>query len=207
MTALVQTAGVHGYSSPCPNHVVFSSHICMSLAEAFNFLLGEHLIVGAGCYKGVQERAYALPEAVFHEMQRRWPHVTADQESILILGSPRARNWRPATLRYIDGSGRADVDLGIWRSVTYDTARKQENWSFFNGSYFICEVDPPANMFEAEQREIAKKLAALDSILKTLNVHFDTDLLDYQGVADGLDTMLKSQYDNAFNAGIDTGAT
>jgi hypothetical protein len=62
-------------------------------------------------------------------------------------------------------------------------------------------------MFEAEQREIAKKLAALDSILKTLNVHFDTDLLDYQGVADALDTMLKSQYDNAFNAGIDTGAT
>jgi DNA polymerase-1 len=31
--------------------------------------------------------------------------------------------------------------------------------------------------------------------------------LDYQGVADGLDTMLKSQYDNAFNAGIDAGAT
>jgi hypothetical protein len=187
---LVQTAGVHGYSSPCPNHVVFSTAIPIGNAEAFNFLLGEHLLHGVGCYKGVQERSYALPEPVFHEMQRRWPHITAGQESILILGSPRARNWRPATLRYIDGSGRADVDLGIWRSTTYANARAQDNWSFFNGSYFICEIDPPANMFEAEQRETAKKLAALDSILKTLNVHFDTDLLDYQGVADGLDDML-----------------
>jgi hypothetical protein len=179
----------------------------MQRNNALRSLIGQHIMYGHGVYNGNAEHSYALPIAVYHEFIRRFPTYMAGQESILILGSPQARNWRPAKLQYVDGSGRADVDLGVWRSTTAEEAIKHDSYSYLNNNCFICEIDPPANMHEAEQREVAKKLAALDSILKTLNVHFDTDLLDYKGVADGLDDMLKRSYDNAFNAGIDTGAT
>lgn len=204
MNALVQTAGVHGYSSPCPNHIVFSStHLPNHMRiDSVRLLIADHLIVGRGAYNGQHEEAYSLPDAVFYEMVRRFPFITRGQESILILGSPQARNWRPATLRFIDGSGRADVDLGVWRSVTEEQAFSNDNWSYFNGHYFICEIDPPANMYEAEQREVQKKLAALESILTTLHTHFGIPLDDATTVAGALDDMLKSKYDEAVNAGI-----
>ena len=202
---LVQTAGVHGYSSPCPNHVVFSMredvYKLLIECDAFWQMVGGAqgaFIEGRGSWHGDEERSFALPQELFNAVVFRWPIILADQDAIIELGTPQARNWRPATLIWVKKGERED--LGVWRSVTEEDAKLHDSWSFFNDRYFICEVDPPANMFEAEQRETAKKLAALDSILKTLNEHFDTDMLDYQGVADGLDDMLQRWYDTALNS-------
>ncbi len=203
---LVQTAGVHGYSSPCPNHVVFSTEECIQTfmrIDAVRLLIADYLIVGNGCYKGELEFAYALPEAVFYEMQRRFPFITRGQESILLLGSPQARNWRPATLKYIDGSGRDNVDLGVWRSVTHEDAMKHDNWSFFNGHYFICEVDPPANMYEAQERTKQKKLDALEKIIVVLKEYFDGMPDDPARIAECLADNLQRNYDNGFVSGAE----
>jgi hypothetical protein len=202
---LVKTAGVHGYSSPCPNHVIFSMredvYKLLVECDAFWLMVGEEFIEGSGAWYGDEERAFALPQELFNAVVFRWPVILADQDAIIELGTPQARNWRPATLVWIKKGERED--LGVWRSVTEEDAKLHDSWSFFNDHYFICEVDPPANMFEAEQREVAKKLAALDSILKTINQHFDTDLLDYKAVADGLDANLNRMYDDAFISGAE----
>lgn len=204
---LVQTAGVHGYSSPCPNHIVFSTSAFLSqympTNAALRDLIADHIIYGNGSYNGKAEHSYALPEAVFNEFVRRFPMFLAGQESILILGSPQARNWRPARLQYIDGSGRPDVDLGVWRSVTEEDAKKHDNWSFFNDHYFICEVDPPANMHEAQEREKQKKLDALDKIITVLKTHFDDMPGDPMRIADALDDNLCKYYDNGFVSGAE----
>lgn len=201
---LVQTAGVHGYSSPCPNHIVFSTYDDIQSfmrIDAVRLLIEDHLIVGNGCYKRELELAYALPEAVFYEMQRRFPFITRGQESILLLGCPQARNWRPATLKYIDGSGRDNVDLGVWRSVTYEDAMEHDSWSFFNENYFICEVDPPANMHEAQERAKKKKLDALDKIIGVLKEYFDCIPDDPVRIAECLADNIQRNYDNGFMSG------
>ena len=167
MTGLVSTAGVHGYSSPCPDHVVFSvdegMYDILSQSEAWAGLVAEHLEIGVGCYNGKQETALCLPKEVFDEMYRRWPWIMHDQESVLVLGTPESQNWRPATLVFTDGS--TTVDLGTWLEVTEAEARTCDGWSCFNGHWFACQDDPADSVGTAEERLLEAKAAILDRML------------------------------------------
>lgn len=202
---LVQTAGVHGYSSPCPDHVIFSMredvYKLLIECDAFWQMVGYDFIEGAGSWNGEEERAFALPQELFNAVVFRWPVIIADQDAILVLGTPQARNWRPATLKYLKSGVTENV--GVWRSVTKEDAIVSNSWSFFNGHYFICEVDPPANMYEAEERKKQAKLDALDKIMYILRQHFEGMPNDPAKVAELLDYNLNRVYDNGFVSGAE----
>lgn len=202
---IVQTAGVHGYSSPCPNHIIFSVredvYKLLVDCDAFWQMVGRELIEGRGMWHGEEERAFALPQELFNAVVFRWPAILADQDAIIELGTPQARNWRPATLVWIKKGERED--LGVWRSVTEEDAKLRDGWSYFNGHYFICEVDPPANMYEAEERKKQAKLDALDKIMYILRQHFEGMPNDPVKVAELLDDNLNRVYDNGFVSGAE----
>lgn len=202
---LVQTAGVHGYSSPCPNHVIFSMredvYKLLIECDAFWQMVGVEFIEGRGSWHGDAERAFALPQELFNAVVFRWPVILADQDAIIELGTPQARNWRPATLVWVKKGERED--LGVWRSVTEEDAKVHDSWSFFNDHYFICEVDPPANMYEAEERKKQAKLDALDKIMYILRQHFDAMPNDPVRAAELLDDNLNRVYDNGFVSGAE----
>ena len=165
-----QTAGIQGYSIPCPDHVVFSvdegMYGIVSQSEAWAGLVAEHLSIGLGCYNGKQETALCLPKDVFDEMYRRWPWIMHDQECVLVLGTPESQNWRPAELLYLT-SGCA-VDAGTWLEVTEAQARAQDGWSFFNGHWFICDDDPADSVGTAEERVLEAKAKLLDQVMPKL---------------------------------------
>lgn len=164
---LISTPGVHGYSSPCPDHVIFSvdegMYGILSQSEAWAGLVAEHLEIGIGCYNGKQETALCLPQAIFDEMHRRWPCIMHDQESILVLGTPESQNWRPAKLVWLNNSG--ERDLGTWLEVTEEQATLLGDWSCFNGHWFICDEDPADSVGTAEERILERKAALLDKIM------------------------------------------
>lgn len=177
-TAMANMAGVHGYSSPCPDHVIFSvdegMYGILSQSEAWAGLVAEHLEVGIGCWKGKEETCFALPQEVFDEMLRRWPWIMHDQESILVLGTPESQNWRPAKeVSMQHDSGWREEDLGTWIEVTEAEARKQDGWSCFNGHWFTCLDDPPDSVGTAEERLLEAKAAALDKIMGVMNENYD----------------------------------
>lgn len=153
-------SGIHGYSSPTPDHVFFS--ISDDRADWFKVvrdvvIQDEHILRFWGCYKGVHEVSYCVPAELFWMILRTWPHLFSDQESVLFLGTPQARNWRPAKLLMLK-TGEY-VDIGTWRSATRTEAIKSGNYTHCpeRNLYWVCEVDPPAN--EWERKERAKKVA------------------------------------------------
>jgi hypothetical protein len=158
-------------------------------------------IEGRGSWHGDEERSFALPQELFNAVVFRWPIILADQDAIIELGTPQARNWRPATLIWVKKGERED--LGVWRSVTEEDAKLHDSWSFFNDRYFICEVDPPANMFEAEERKKQAKLDALDKIMYVLKQHFEGIPDDPAKVCELLDDNLNRVYDNGFVSGAE----
>lgn len=166
MTGLVSTAGVHGYSSPCPDHVVFSVspdiYSIISQSEAWASLCAEHLEIGEGCWEGVRETSFCLPLEVYEEMNRRWPFIMRDQDIVLVLGTPESQNWRPAALYEPDLNNRSD--FGTWHEVTEEQARASSGWSFFNGHWFICEDDPADSVGTEEERLLEAKAALLDKV-------------------------------------------
>jgi hypothetical protein len=124
------------------------------------------VVFGTGCYRGVTEKAYCMPEEMFNTLLRRWPFILHDQESILILGTPRSQNWRPATLRYL-ADGREE-DLGMWVEEARDKVDDNAGWSFFNGHWFVCKKDPPRSIGHAKEQQVERDLAALKSIMNTI---------------------------------------
>jgi len=155
--------GIQGYSAPCPDHVVFSvsTH---RLNPVLSVLLSEHGEAGIGSYKGKQESAYVLPKVVFDFFMFTNPSILHGQESVLILGTPEARNWRPATLRYLDG--RLPKDLGMWIECTEKYALSMPDWSLFNNRWYVCVHDPIESEGDREERITAvKELAYADALL------------------------------------------
>lgn len=168
-------SGLQGYSSPTPKHVFFS--LTPEFEEWFE-VVRKVVLRGDvqrfwGCYKGVNEVSYCAPEPVFWTIMRTWPAMFADQESVLILGTPAARNWRSAELLMLKTGER--VDIGTWRSATRDEAVKQDAYTYCpdRNLYWICEVDPPAN--EWERKENTKRAAIEYTIkfLDRLNLHHE----------------------------------
>lgn len=167
MNAIVSTAGVHGYSSPCPDHVIFSvddgMYGILSQSEAWAGLVAAHMEVGIGCWQGKEETCFALPKEVFDEMYRRWPWIMHEQECVLVLGTPESQNWRPAKLLWLD---YGDVeDAGTWIEVTEAEARAQDGWSCFNGHWFTCLDDPPDSVGTSEERVLEAKAKLLDVVM------------------------------------------
>jgi hypothetical protein len=166
----INTAGVQGYSSPTPDHVIFSMSdvvydvVCTS--QAWSDLVSEHMTVGYGSWNGQQELSLCLPKPVFDEMYRRWPFLLHDQEAVLQLGTPEAQNWRPAVLVYLK-SGETEF-IGTWLEVTAATARAQESWSSYNGRYYAVLAYPPEDAETSKELLVEAKLKLLNSVMSRI---------------------------------------
>lgn len=184
--------GLQGYSSPTEEHVIF----CVAkelvgtfeaMREVVDFLRAgqsEQVRYYTGMYKGVLESAYVLPRAAFDEFARRWPQFLYDQESVLVLGTPRAMNHRPATLHYRDAS-IAPQSIGMFvetdretalASVGYTHARMKDG----TDKYWICVNNPADCVEEEKHRAYTDKLERVYDILNTYIA--PSDLRDAVGV-------------------------
>ena len=87
-----------------------------------------------GCYKGQQEASFLLPAA---DVARIIPWIV-NQESVLVLSEPDARERRAAAL-WFHREGRHET-LGVFRQVSKAEAFKQDGWTydFVTGAYFAC---------------------------------------------------------------------
>ena len=162
-------SGIQGYSTPTPEHVLFS--VSEKHLDFFTMVMQAVLPTGSviellGAYKGKAEPSFCVTRAVFDDIHSTWAFLFEDQESVLVLGTPQARNWRPATLVYLHRNIK--VDLGMWRSATREEAVAARNYTHDvkRNLYWICEVDPPANEWERQER--AKK-AAVEKAVSFLN--------------------------------------
>ena len=185
-------SGLQGYSSPTPNHVLFS--VSSRYADWFADMVKiaqvecfEDVHRFWGCYKGVHEASYCVTEKVFWSMFRTWPFIFSDQESVLILGTPQARNWRKARLLML--KTREYVDVGTWRSATREEATRQKNYTYCpeRNLYWVCEENPPCNQFEREQREKQRVLKELIEVVR--NVYMSHT--DYIRVAERVEEVRK----------------
>jgi hypothetical protein len=87
-----------------------------------------------GCYQGQAEDSFLVPLEEFEKV-KPW---TVEQESILLLGPCDARDRRPATLLFEDGSKH---DLGLFRACTRTAALSRASWTYdpMQNTYFIAE--------------------------------------------------------------------
>lgn len=152
--------GLQGYSTPTPHTVVFSTNYPDILKAIKAAGLAEHIVEGRGRYRGKEEVAYFCDKPVFDELIRRWPGLVAEQESILLLGTPKHCNWRPATLKYINGNLRGMTeDIGMFLEVSQDEfAGSTEDYSVFNGRVFVVKKNPPIDREEEKHREYTELL-------------------------------------------------
>jgi hypothetical protein len=179
--------GLQGYSTPTPHTVIFSTTspglLAALVVDAFPTMF-ESIVSLRGSYKGQEEDSYALPKPVFDELARRWPYIVTDQESFLVLGTPRSMNRRPAHLVYTDG--RPDEDIGMFYSVSKAVAMQHEAWTHnpATGDYWICEVDPPDSIGTAKERALKAKADAYDTIMSLLPDSYSRSDMQPQDVYD-----------------------
>lgn len=154
------TMGLQGYSTPTPHTVVFSTNYPDILKAIKAAGLAEHIMEGRGRYRGKEEVSYCCDKPVYDELIRRWPGLVAEQESILLLGTPKHCNWRPASLKYINGNLRGLIeDIGLWIEVANDEVRDSRvDYSVFNGKWFIVKKNPPIDYEEEKHREYTELL-------------------------------------------------
>lgn len=152
--------GLQGYSTPTPHTVVFSTNYPDILKAIKDAGLAEHIMEGAGRYRGVCEVSYCCDKPVYDELIRRWPGLVAEQESILLLGTPKHCNWRPASLKYINGNKRGTTeDIGMWIEVSADEVRNiSVDYSLFEGRIFIVKKNPSIDSEEEKHREYTELL-------------------------------------------------
>lgn len=163
-------SGIQGYSTPTENVVFFS--ISDKMSGIWNAIVCNHEIIRSnvkrfvGCYKGKQEPSYCLPEEIFWLLHFNFPYLFSDQESVLHLGTPQARNWRPAKLIFMHD--KREVSIGVWLSATQEQAYKAGNYTYcpVHDLYWVCEVDPPANDFERKER---RKKAAVERVVSFMD--------------------------------------
>lgn len=128
--------GLQGYSVPTEPTIVFS--IRQELVHAFEQVIKSmcdaEITLLVGVYKGQEEYSYAAPEAVFHELQRRWPMLFEMEETVLRLGTPKSQNKRPASLIFLkeaEYEGHTypvgyDLGIGYWVSSYKDGVRGRD---------------------------------------------------------------------------------
>lgn len=152
--------GLQGYSTPTPHTAVFSTNYPDILKAIKAAGLAEHIMEGRGRYRGKEEVSYCCDKPVFDELIRRWPGLVAEQESILLLGTPKHCNWRPASLKYINGNKRGMTeDIGMWIEVsTEELPDSNVDYSLFGGRTYVVKKNPPIDREEEKHREYTELL-------------------------------------------------
>jgi hypothetical protein len=85
-----------------------------------------------GCYKGALERSYMVLAKDFHHVA----DFVKNQESILrVPGDTR----QPCVLEYLEGG--SVVPLGPMRRVSASEALVQDAWTYYEGSYYVCDSE------------------------------------------------------------------
>lgn len=160
--------GLQGYSSPTEHTVIFSDSSNRFVAERVNTLIADMATMNAdlpakrvsGTYKGTIEEGWAVPRSLFDFLRNLIPAFCRDQESVLLLGTPQARNWRPASLWYLNQPLKAIEQLGTWMSVAKQVLREDEDYTTDGVHIWVCRKNPPTSQHDAEQRQIKAALVA-----------------------------------------------
>lgn len=150
------SAGVHGYSAPGAELVVFEVSKGMLWAlDQQGKAKGISKVVGVmprqvlGCWNGEESPAYILPLPAFRELQRRLPALLAHEDCVLILGQAEARGWRPARLEWLRGDRLGEVEpVGTWHEVTEREARQCDGSThdIETGAWFIVSDNPAPSL-------------------------------------------------------------
>lgn len=168
--------GLQGYSSPTPHHVIFA--VECGLIGNFRFMLDgmfPDVVELRGRYNGQDEVCFAAAQPVFDEIMRRWPMLFANEDSVLILGTPQSMNRRPAKLRFLRDAmykgnayvRDAEIDMGMFMSVTGKEAHAAGDFTQDpeRGLFWVCRKNPSDSVAEDEHRALTEVMVDLLRLL------------------------------------------
>lgn len=182
--------GLQGYSSPTPHHVLFS--VDPDLLAGFRFvreaMFNDDIVELAGRYNGKDEVCFAAPQAVFAEVQRRWPVLLSTEDSVLVLGTPQSLNRRPAKLVFLrdamyQGNAYvrdAEIDMGMFMSVTAAEAHAAGDFTHDPESslFWICKKNPSDCKAEDEHRALTEVLIDAAAMIGHVRQQSSLSVLD-----------------------------
>lgn len=164
--------GLQGYSVPTEPTIVFSirQELVHAFEQVISAMFDAEITLLVGVYNGKEEYSYAAPEAVFHELQRRWPMLFEMEETVLRLGAPKSQNKRPASLIFLKEAEYCgnmypagyDLCIGYWVSSHEDGIRGRDytrtRYEYFGGidigfKYWVIEKNPSDCVEEDKHRE------------------------------------------------------
>ncbi len=180
MIVVTQAGGLQGYSVPTPDHIVFSDSTVPALALAVSEEIRRmdpdhfHTTRIRGTYKdGNVEDGWIVPERIYQHLQSRFPQFGANQEAVLLLGTPKGNNWRPATM-YYPGSGRMPDYVGDWMS---GTPAKGEDYTEavwppqMVGRKWVVRTNAPRSAEEQRMHDIKAALCSAQMYLTSYGAH------------------------------------
>lgn len=175
--------GVWGYSTPNQKHVLFCAdtgkdkQMQKRIAVLHEFGIIKHGLINMGTgvwMNGPEEVTYVLTEGDWAQAKPRLRSLIRLQETVLVLGHLKSRNWRDAWL--IGMKQEFEQHIGTWHEV-YSTAEAlavSDGWTKIGGHTYAIQRNPPASPADDAERKLTDALLSSATLSAWLMTHIDS---------------------------------